>query len=401
MEGFMRSVLVCLGLLIAATTGWTQTTGPLERENGYWRQIIQGELPAGTEVTARTTGRIRITGDQGASVRYRITKRLKAANAQEAERLLAQTRVETRRQGPTAVLRVIDLDCPRCAFTADIDVNVPRATKRVSVDTAGGSLEVVGVAGDVGAETGGGSISMSAIGGGVKAYTAGGAIYLGEVGGQVQCATAGGSIRVDSAGGNTVLTTSGGGIEARHVAGDLRAETAGGSIRALRVLGNVSAATSGGSIRLGEVGGMIDAETAGGSIHVDSAPKGVNAETGGGGIVLNKVAGKVIATSGAGPIRVYFVSGQPLADSLLETAVGNIAVWLPATIALRVDAAIDFASGANRIQTDFDGVVVQRSDDGFGPGRVVAVGAINGGGPVLRIRNTNGRIQIQKTAQEK
>jgi hypothetical protein len=104
----------------------------------------------------------------------------------------------------------------------------------------------------------------------------------------------------------------------------------------------------------------------------------------------------VIATSAAGPIRAFFVAGRPLGDSLLETTAGTILVLLPASVALRVDAVIDFASGSNRFQSDFDSITVQRSEGEFGPGRVVAEGEINGGGPLLRIRNTNGRIQIQK-----
>jgi hypothetical protein len=201
---------------------------------------------------------------------------------------------------------------------------------------------------------------------------------------------------VDSAGATAELRTSGGGIQAREVRGDLRAETAGGSIRAEKVGGDLIAATSGGSIHVGQVSGAVDAETAGGSIQVDSAPRGVRAETAGGGIELNNVGGRVVATSAAGPIRAYFVAGSPLGDSLLETTAGTIIVWLPATLAVRVDAVIDFASGSNRIQSEFDSITVQRSDGEFGPGRVVAEGEINGGGPVLRIRNTNGRIQIQR-----
>jgi hypothetical protein len=90
------------------------------------------------------------------------------------------------------------------------------------------------------------------------------------------------------------------------------------------------------------------------------------------------------------------VAGRPLGDSLLETTAGSIIVWLPASIAVRVDAVIDFASGSNRIQSEFDSITVQRSDGDFGTGQVVAAGVLNGGGPVLRIRNTNGRIQIQR-----
>jgi hypothetical protein len=392
----MRIVLSFVALLTLATLGPAQTAGPIERQGGFWVQTVEGELPAGTNVRVSSTGRITARGQDIKLVRYRLVKKLKAANERDAQRLLDQARLSAERRGASVVLELGELDCRRCAFGAEMDIQVPRATDRVEVETRGGTLEVLGVTGSVGAETAGGAIRIDDIGGDVRAATAGGSIQLGRIGGRVQCETAGGSIHLDNAGASAELRTSGGGIQAREVRGDLRAETAGGNIVAEKVGGSMIAATSGGSIRIGEISGSVDAETAGGSISVDSAPQGVRAETAGGGIELNNVAGRVIATSAAGPIRAYFVAGRPMGDSLLETTAGTIIVWLPASIAVRVDAVIDFASGSNRIQSAFDSITVQHSDGEFGSGRVVAEGIINGGGPLLRIRNTNGRIEIQK-----
>lgn len=392
----MRFLLSFLGILTLAGLGPAQTVGPVERQGAFWVQVIEGQLPAGSELHVESVGPIRVQGNQSSQVRYRLRKKIKAASEREAQQLLERARWRTERQGNRVELELQDPECRRCAFSAEVDIEAPRSTRRAELDTRGGSLEIRGLSGSVTAETAGGSIQVDDVDGEVEASTAGGSIQVGRVGRQLRCETAGGSIRVDSAGESAELRTSGGGIEAREVRGDLRAETAGGSIRADKVGGDLIAATSGGSIHVGEVAGEVDAETAGGSIQVNNAPRGVRAETAGGGIELNNVAGTVIATSAAGPIRAYFVSGRPLGDSLLETTAGAIVVWLPATIALRVDAVIDFASGSNRIQSDFDSITVQRAEGGFGPGRVVAVGDLNGGGPVLRIRNTNGRIQIQR-----
>ena len=392
----MRFLLSFFVLFAVAALSPAQTVGPVERQDGFWVQVIEGELPAGSEVRIASTGPIRVVGQEIRLVRYRVRKKIKAANEREAQQLLDRARFRAERQGATALLDLRDPECRRCAFSAEMDVEAPRTTRRTELDTRGGSLDVRNLTGNVMAETAGGSIQIDDIGGEVQAATAGGSIQIGRVGGRVHCETAGGSIRLDSSGAAAELRTSGGGIQAREVGGDLRAETAGGSIRAEKVGGDLIAATSGGSIHVGQVSGSVDAETAGGSIQVDSAPRGVRAETAGGGIELNNVAGTVIATSAAGPIRAYFVAGSPLGDSLLETTAGSIIVWLPTTLAVRVDAVIDFASGSNRIQSEFDSITVQRSEGGFGPGRVVAEGDINGGGPVLRIRNTNGRIQIQR-----
>lgn len=392
----MRFFLGFLGILTLAGLGPAQTVGPIERQDAFWVQVIEGELPAGAELHVESVGPIRVEGDQGRQVRYRVRKKVKAASEREAQQLLERVRWRAERQGDIVELQLQDPECRRCAFRAEVEIETPRSTRRTELGTHGGSLDVRGLSGELSAETAGGSIQIDDVDGAVEASTAGGSIQVGRVGRALRCETAGGSIRVASAGESAELRTSGGGIEALDVRGDLRAETAGGSIRADKVGGDLIAATSGGSIHVGEVAGEVDAETAGGSIHVNSAPHGVRVETAGGGIELNNVAGTVIATSAAGPIRAYFVPGRPLGDSLLETTAGAIVVWLPATIAVRVDAAIDFASGSNRIQSEFDSITVQRSEAGFGPGRVVAVGDLNGGGPVLRLRNTNGRIQIQR-----
>jgi hypothetical protein len=393
----MRIVLSLVALLTVAPLAPAQTTSPVERQGGFWVQTVEGELPAGSEVTVTSTGRITVRGQQQfRQVRYRMVKKLKAGNEREAQRLLDQAALRAQRQGARVVLELDELQCRRCAFGAEMDLQVPRETQRAEVDTRGGTLEILGLTGSVTAETAGGAIRIDDIGGEVRAATAGGSIQLGRIGGRVTSETAGGSIRLDNAGASADLRTSGGGIEAHQVHGDLRAETAGGNILAEKIAGSLIAATSGGSIRVGEVTGLVDAETAGGSITVDSAPQGVRAETAGGGIELNNVAGRVIATSAAGPIHAYFVAGRPLGDSLLETTAGTILVLLPANVAVRVDAVIDFAGGSDRFRSDFETITVQRNEEGFGPGRVVAEGVINGGGPLLRIRNTNGRIEIQK-----
>jgi hypothetical protein len=392
----MRIALSIVALLTVAALGPAQTVGPVVRQGGFWTQTLEGELPAGSEVKVTSTGRISVVGQDIQQVHYRVVKKLKAPNENEARRLLDQARLRVERQGARVVLDLAELDCRRCAFGAETDLQAPRSTRRTEVETRGGPIEVLSLAGSVSAETAGGAIRIDNIGGDVRAATAGGSVQLGRLGGRVQCETAGGSIRLESAGSSADLRTSGGGIQANEVRGDLRAETAGGSIRAEKIGGSMIAATSGGSIHLGEVGGSVDAETAGGSITVDSAPQGVRAETAGGGIELNSVGGKVIATSAAGPIRAYFVAGRPMGDSLLETTAGSIIVLLPANVALRIDAVIDFASGSNGFRSEFDSITVQHDEERFGAGRVVAEGEINGGGPLLRIRNTNGRIEIQK-----
>ncbi len=393
----MRVGIALAGFSTILAVSAAQTAGPVEKQGRYWVQTEEGSLPAGGRLRVSSTGSITVSGESASQeVRYRVLKRLRAGSEQDARRFLEQAGLKAERQGTTAVLALSDPDCGRCGFTAEMTIQTPRSTQQTDLQTRGGPLTVNDLAGQVNAETAGGSISMDGIGGALQAQTAGGSIALGSIGGAVKCETAGGSISLDRGGADAELATHGGSITAGDVAGMLRAETAGGSIRVQKVGGRVVAGTSGGSIHLGEVGGPVEAETAGGSIHVGSAPQGVRAETAGGGIELNDVAGAVRAANAAGSIRAQFLAGRPVLDSSLETNVGNIVVWIPADLALSVDASVELGNSLNKIESEFSSIKVTRSGSDFGPGTVTAIGAINGGGPVLRIRNTTGRIEIRK-----
>ena len=386
------------GLLVLTLTLSAQQLSPIQKQGRYWVQTVEGSIPAGTRLRVSSTGNITVSGQQGGPVRYSVMKKIRARNEKEARHLLESAPFSAALQGDTAAVSLGSPDCFRCNFLAEMTLLVPASTREALLTTEGGSMTVEGIQGRVNADTTGGSIRMDKIGGDVLAATAGGGIMLGTIGGAVRAETAGGSIRLEHGGDDAALETSGGSITAGWVEGSLVAETSGGGIQVDRVGGSVMAGTAGGSIRLGQVGGTVNAETAGGSIHVDSAPDGVRAETAGGSIRLINVAGAVHAASAAGGIHAVFLAGCPFKGSFLETNVGSIVVVIPATLALTVEADVDFAKRANRIQSDFAAIQV-RKQKGFLAGGITARGQLNGGGPVLRIRNTNGTIQIRRAAE--
>lgn len=391
---FKGWVSLCLTASVAFSFASAQT---ITRDGRYWVQTVEGSVQAAPDGRLRvdSIGRITVRGETGTQVRYTARKRVRAGSEEEAKRVLDRAAIRGVRQGPTVAVTVENPRCGRCSFSADVQIVAPGSTVEAVLETHGGSVEVYDLEGRVVGETAGGSIQMDRIGNAVRATTAGGSITLGTIGGPVRSETAGGSIKLGSARGDAVLQTSGGSIEADQVEGRLRAETAGGSIRARRVSQSVTAQTAGGSIHLGQIGGSVTAETAGGSITVESAPGGVRAENASGSIQLMDVSGTFRAATAAGNILAQLMANQPLADSFLETSAGNIIVLIPEGLKLTIRASVDVATSVNRIQCDFPGIQV-RLDEGVGPRTLVAEGAINGGGPVLRIRNTTGNIQIKR-----
>lgn len=154
------------------------------------------------------------------------------------------------------------------------EIRVPRKTQ-VSVDTAGGGIQIASIDGATDLETAGGSIKLSDVRGDATASTAGGSIDVSKLDGDLSAETAGGSVHVSGVTGDARVETAGGSILLDGVGGRVDAATAGGSIEAGLAPGNAHGgklATMGGSIRLRvdpAANLAIEASSSGGSVSAD------------------------------------------------------------------------------------------------------------------------------------
>jgi hypothetical protein len=80
-----------------------------------------------------------------------------------------------------------------------------------------------------------------------------------------------------------------------------------------------------------------------------------------------------------------------MGESFLTTGAGDITVYVPSNVGMTIRAQADAQGHARRIISDFPGIVV-RSQGSL----VEAEGAINGGGPLLRLSGTAGTIYIRR-----
>jgi DUF4097 and DUF4098 domain-containing protein YvlB len=180
------------------------------------------------------------------------------------------------------------------------------------------------------------------------------------------------------------------------VEGAVHAETAGGDVTIESAAGPVITQTAGGQIRLGPSTGSVRAETAGGSIWCQGARGHVQVETAGGSIDLFDIQGAVRASTAAGRILAQIGSTRKgFGASELESSMGDVQVYLPAEVALTIDAAIEMAAG-HQIVSDFPQVVIQGTDEDDPEREIHGRGELNGGGEVLRLRTVNGNIEIHK-----
>jgi hypothetical protein len=102
------------------------------------------------------------------------------------------------------------------------------------------------------------------------------------------------------------------------------------------------------------------------------------------------------AVTGGGPIVATLAPGvRSLSDSRLETTEGDIIVYVPDGLGVTIRAAVDTARG-DGINTDFHELKILKAEAGFGPREMYAEGDLNGGGPVLHVHTTTGRIEVKR-----
>jgi TonB family protein len=145
----------------------------------------------------------------------------------------------------------------------------------------------------------------------------------------------------------------------------------------------------------------VRAETGGGGIHIITVSGPMEVESNGGSVCLTRVAGSVQAATGGGNIQAWINpdTGSPAGtvslagSSQLSSGAGNILVFLPKNLAATIDVQVE-NGGAGRFAADPVLPLSFQVDNRNGQG-LHAIGSLNGGGPVLRLRTNGGKIQLQ------
>jgi DUF4097 and DUF4098 domain-containing protein YvlB len=366
------------------------------QDGRYWVEETSGSISSARNLkVVADAGAVKVQGAGQPNVTYVIRKRVAAGSEQEARRQFEKFRVSASNYGDTAVIKGTCMnDTGRSRLSVNYEVMAPQNMALVYTRSGGGSLSVSNINGRVDGETGGGDIRLDAINGPVSATSGGGTVDIGTIGGDLRVETGGGDIRVRMANGELNAQSGGGNIWIESASRNAQGETGGGAIQVRKTGGSLRAESGGGDLDIGDVGGPASVETGGGGIRIASAKGDVRAETGGGNINLMGLSRGVNASSGAGSITAEFVGAGGISESRIETSVGNIRVLIPQGLRMTVQALVD--SGQERsIDTDFPELKV-KMEDGWGPREIYANGAINGGGPVLKLNTNTGSIQIVK-----
>ncbi|HZQ69377.1 MAG TPA: hypothetical protein VFA68_12725 [Terriglobales bacterium] len=388
---------VAVLLLILPVAGAQQTR--VYREGGNWAEEVTGSLSSARNLRVKIdAGSVRIQGSSQSNITYVIHSRAYSSSEEKARQQFDHYKINAYVRGDTAWI-VADWEGERPhRFSGEFTITVPRNLELVRAETEGGSVSTTDIAGRVEAQSGGGSLHLDNIGGQINAETGGGSIDVGTVGSDVTLHTGGGSIKVASAKGKIVAESGGGSVVVISGLQGAVLETGGGSIHVDRCAGRVKASTGGGSIDLGDIGGPAEIDTGGGSIRLASAKGAVRAETGGGSIELNDILSARAETGSGGIVARFVSSSGERTDSVLETAAGDIVVYLSPNLNISIRASVDLGNG-HEIHSDFPDIRITTEGGDYGPKTINAEGKLNGGGPVLKVHTTTGDITFRRVSR--
>jgi hypothetical protein len=398
--GCLVALAAAASLPLAAQTDAYVKRGGLQREGRAWVEETRCGAPVreGGRLVVRThMGSVRISPGAADRMECRVRVSAVAGSEEEARALVSRFQLTARRVTGGGVYLGGEAvpDYPRrVMWNVSYEIQVPLRFS-ADIETRAGGIQVEKLDGELRAVTAGGDIRAGDVTGPVRAETAGGNIELGHIGQRLEARTAGGCVTVGDVKGDAVLETSGGQIIAGRIEGGVRAETAGGDIVLRSARTDIIAETAGGQIRIGEGGGSVRAETSGGSILLSAARGPIRVETAGGSINLYRIQGPIRATTAAGKILAEIAAtAEAFAASELETAFGDVEVYLPPDLPLTIDATIEMAAG-HKILTDFP-LEIEDGEPRYQPAVVRGRGAVNGGGQLLRIHTVGGNIEIRK-----
>ena len=374
----LRTLCLCVSAVIIPVSYAQQLTC----KDGKCERVLNGVAPACSRLRVNAHGPVTLAGGVSQNLSFTVKVTVNARNEAEARRLLLPYVVRVQSDGAWTVL-----SAPGGAIMTDITVRAP-ALEAAAVSTSDGAVQAIGIAGPLNIDTGAGAIAVDRISGDCDLMTGGGRIDAGQIGGSLKGSTGAGPIAVSSVHGSAVLTTNGGDILAHEAGSTVRAETRGGAVHIGTAAGPVTAVTGGGEIVVEKAGGTVTLRNMAGPVQVGSAA-GLRCDASG-GIRVSQIAGPMRVATSMGSILAN-LTGSHLADSYLATGNGDITVLIPSNVGVTILAENGLADTLKRITSDFKAIQPRRQGT-----RVVASGAINGGGPLLQISGSGGTIFIKK-----
>ena len=175
----------------------------------------------------------------------------------------------------------------------------------------------------------------------------------------------------------------------------INARTGDGSIRVENVEGRIALRTGDGSVTAERISGDLEARSGDGSISVDQAEGRLDVETDDGSIAIDARPSVLRARTGDGSITLQLAPETVMADAWdLSTGDGSVTVTLPPEF----NAEIDAETGDGSVRSSYPGLgASEEGEDSERRQRRRDLRArLGDGGPILKIRTSDGTIRFER-----
>ncbi len=205
-----------------------------------------------------------------------------------------------------------------------------------------------------------------------------------EIYGNLNIENDNGRVEIHKATGNISVNNRLSEVSIGEADGNVAVTVSAGQIKINRVGKNLSVRNDFGNLSVGEISGNLDAIGKSGSIEVAKVSGEVRVENTFGGVNLKECNGPVTANISTGDLKVAVT--QVTNPLNFNVQFGSIQLSLPENSSFNLDAGTTFGA----ISSDFE---INRSKKSAGES---ATGAINGGGPLVKINVQNGSIRLKQ-----
>jgi len=254
-----------------------------------------------------------------------------------------------------------------------------------------GSIVAKKIQGAMQVSGGNGSVEIADVTGNLSVSNSFGTVEAAGVGGDASITNNNGAVTLDNVGGQAEVEGSFGKIRATKIKKGLRVRAQNGEVSAADVTGPANLRTSFGLAEADRIQGDLTVENANGGVHATAIQGFANIRTSFSQVLVDGVGGRVDVDNSNGAIEVHVTPGKGGACSpiSLKNSFGPIRVFLPESGSYAVDARTSFG----RIRSELP-LTVSGS-----PSTEVLQGKIGDGKCPLTLSDSNGNIEIQKSAK--
>jgi len=278
--------------------------------------------------------------------------------------------------------------------TGSGDVSASGALADTTLVSSYGDVSAAGIRGALTARTSSGDVTANDIAGEVEAKSSYGDVALSRIEAtRISAASSSGDVTLaDASARSCELKTSYGHVRVVRASGQIDASSSSGYVVGEDLEGLTIALRSGyGEVAARRVKGALTAHSSSGDIVAVGCHGALDASTSYGDVAADGVFTAVSAKSSSGDVQVNARSGSTLAgDWTLNSGYGSVALALAEGLACTLDAQTSYGSASCAFPLTVEAGYKARN------GRIA--GAINGGGPTVKLRSSSGDVSLKRLA---